>query len=210
MLVYPSGVDVSSSACRFLAARLRKRRRALGDRLFYSGKRKKHGMNVQAIADPKGRLLWASPAPAGAVHGVRGVREHGIIDALAEAGISCWADKGYRGAGGTARLPYRGRGGSLSVGQQAVSRSHGKVRELVEQAIATLKSWRLPRKLRCSTTRITSVVRAVLTLHLASSDWGWKSSMFVADVCSSVPRKDQRTKSDCLPAAHAPRSGYPT
>ncbi|MCZ4602317.1 IS5 family transposase [Streptomyces sp. Lzd4kr] len=254
MLVYPSGVDVSSSALRFLSARLTERRRALGtrwrrlsagrqalltlahlrngqpyaqlaagfgigtttvyryineavellaalaptlaeavraasmeaylildgtllpidriaaDRPFYSGKHKKHGMNVQVIADPKGCLLWASPALAGAVHDVRAAREHGIIDALAKAGISCWADKGYQGSGGTVCLPYRGRWDSLSAGQQAVNRSHAKVRALVEQAIATLKSWRLLRKLRCSTTRITSLVQAVLTLHLASSN----------------------------------------
>ncbi|MFD4511212.1 IS5 family transposase [Streptomyces sp. NPDC058457] len=254
MLVYPSGVDVSSSALRFLAARLREHRRVLGtrwrrlsagrqalltlthlrngqpyaqlaagfrigtttvyryvteavkllaalaptlaeavraasmkaylildgtllpidriaaDRPFYSGKHKKHGMNVQVIADPKGRLLWASPALAGAVHDVRAAREHGIIDALAQADINCWADKGYQGAGGTVRLPYRGRWDSLSAGQQAVNRSHAKIRALVEQAIATLKSWRLLRKLRCSTTRITSLVHAVLILHLASSD----------------------------------------
>ncbi len=144
--------------------------RIAADRPFYSGKHKKHGMNVQVIADPKGRLLWASPALAGAVHDVRAAREHGIIDALAEAGINCLADKGYQGAGGTIRLPYRGRWDSLSAGQQAVNRSHAKVRALVEQAIATLKSWRLLRKLRCSTTRITSLVQAVLTLHLASSD----------------------------------------
>ena len=87
-----------------------------------------------------------------------------------EAGINYWADKGYQGAGGTVRLPYRGRWDSLSAGQQAVNRSHAKVRALVEQTIATLKSWRLLRKLRCSTTRITSLVQAVLTLYLASSD----------------------------------------
>jgi hypothetical protein len=127
-------------------------------------------MNVQVIADPKGRLLWASPALAGAVHGVRAAREHGIIGALAGAGINCWADKGYQGSGDTLRLPYRGRWDTLSTGQQAVNRSHAKVRALVEQAIATLKSWRLLRKLRCSTTRVTSLVQAVLTLHLAGSD----------------------------------------
>ncbi|MGQ5640945.1 MULTISPECIES: IS5 family transposase [unclassified Streptomyces] len=253
MLVYPSGVDVSSSALRFLAARLRDHRRALGtrwrrlnagrqalltlahlrngqpyaqlaagfgigtttayryiteavnllaalaptlaeavqaastkayvildgtllpidritaDRPFYSGKHKKHGMNVQVIADPMGRLMWASPALAGAVHDVRAAREHGIIEALAEADITCWADKGYQGAGGTVRLPYRGRWDSLSIGQQAVNRSHAKIRALVEQAIATLKSWRLLRKLRCSTTRITSLVQAVLVLQLAAT-----------------------------------------
>lgn len=146
--------------------------RIAADRPFYSGKHKRHGMNVQVIADPFGRLLWASPALPGAVHDVRAAREHGIIDILEQAGIECWADKGYRGAGGTVRLPYWGRWETLSAGQQAVNRSHAKIRALVEQAMATLKTWRLLRKLRCSTTRITAVVQAVLTLHQASSEAG--------------------------------------
>ncbi|EFE72141.1 conserved hypothetical protein [Streptomyces viridosporus ATCC 14672] len=254
MFVYPSGVDVSSSALRFLSAKLRRRRRELGtrwrrlsagrqalltlahlrnghpyaqlaagfgigtttayryiteavellaalapslaeaartasskafvlldgtllpidriaaDRPFYSGKHKKHGMNVQVLADPSGRLLWASPALPGAVHDVRAAHEHGIIGALADAGVKCWADKGYRGAGGTVRVPCWGRWEALSTGQKAVNRSHAKIRALVEQAVAALKSWRLLRRLRCSTTRITSLVQAVLCLHLASSD----------------------------------------
>ncbi|WP_324289017.1 transposase family protein, partial [Streptomyces sp. CoH17] len=53
---------------------------------------------------------------------------------------------------------------------KADNRSHAKIRALVEQAVATLKSWRLLRKLRCSTTRITSLVQAALCLHLTSSD----------------------------------------
>ncbi|MGX1508803.1 hypothetical protein RKD44_000091 [Streptomyces collinus] len=137
--------------------------RIAADRPFYSGKHKRHGMNVQVIADPKGRLLCASPALAGAAHDVRATREHGIIDALPEAGITCCADKGYQGAGGTVRLPHRGQWDRISTGQHAVNRSHAKVRALIEQAIATLKSWRLLRKLRCSTTRTTSLVQAVLT-----------------------------------------------
>ncbi|RZU37609.1 DDE superfamily endonuclease [Streptomyces sp. BK022] len=165
MLVYPSGADVSSSALRFLTID-----RIAADRPFYSGKHKRHGMTVQVIADPFGRLLWASPALPGALHDVRAAREHGIIDALIEADIRCWADRGYRGAGGTVRIPCWGRWETLSTGQQAVNRSHAKIRALVEQAVATLKSWRLLRKLRCSTTRITSLVQAVLTLHLTSSE----------------------------------------
>jgi hypothetical protein len=31
------------------------------DRPYYSGKHKCHGMNVQVLADPAGRLIWASP-----------------------------------------------------------------------------------------------------------------------------------------------------
>ncbi|WP_338315346.1 IS5 family transposase [Streptomyces bohaiensis] len=143
--------------------------RIAADRPFYSGKHKKHGMNVQVLADPFGRLLWASPALPGAVHDIRAARQHGIVDALTEVGIACWADKGYRGAAGTVRTPYWERWETLSAGQQAVNRSHAKIRALVERAVATLKSWRLLRKLRCSTTRITGLVQAVLALHLASS-----------------------------------------
>ncbi|MCX2923079.1 transposase family protein [Streptomyces sp. NEAU-W12] len=144
--------------------------RIAADRPSYSGKHKRHGMNVQVLADPFGRLLWAAPALPGAVHDVRAAREHGIVDALTEAGLQCWADKGYRGAGGTVRIPCWGRWEALSTGQKAVNRSHAKIRALVEQAVATLKSWRLLRRLRCSTTRITRLVQALLTLHLASSD----------------------------------------
>lgn len=194
MLVHPLGVDVSSSALRFLSAKLRQRRQELGtswrrlsvgwqalltlahlrnghpyaqlaagfcigtttvyryiteavevlaalaptlaqavrtasskafvlldgsllpidriaaDRPNYSGKHKRHGMNVQVLADPSGRLRWASPTLPGAVHDVRAAREHGVVDAVTEAGITCWSDKGYRGAGGTVRMPYWGGG----------------------------------------------------------------------------------------------------
>ncbi|WP_030223503.1 IS5 family transposase [Streptomyces bikiniensis] len=146
--------------------------RIAADRPFYSGKHKKHGMNIQVLTDPFGRLLWASPALPGAVHDIRAARTHGIIDAVTEAQINCWADKGYQGAGGTVRVPFRGRWVNLSAGQRAVNVAHARIRAVGEQAMATLKSWRLLRKLRCSTTRITALVQAVLTLHLASSDRG--------------------------------------
>lgn len=107
---------------------------------------------------------------ASAVHDVRAVREHGIVDVLTVTGIRCWADKGYQGAGGTVRVPYRGRWENLSAGQQTVNRAHAKIRALGEQAMAAPKAWRLLRKLRCSTTRITSLVQAVPTLHLTWSD----------------------------------------
>src|SRR5690606_13414536 len=33
-----------------------------GDRLFYPGKHRRHGVNVQFLTDPHGELIWASPA----------------------------------------------------------------------------------------------------------------------------------------------------
>ena len=68
--------------------------RIAADRPFYSGKHRMHGMNVQVVTDPFGRLLWASPALPGAVHDIKAARTHGVIDALAKEEINCWADKG--------------------------------------------------------------------------------------------------------------------
>jgi len=143
--------------------------RVAADRPYYSGKHKRHGMNVQVLADPLGRLVWASPALPGAVHDLTAARSHGIINALTAAGVRVWADKGYQGAGGAVTVPYRGRWRNLSPGKRAVNRAHARIRAVGEQADATLKTWRLLRKLRCSPSRITAVVQAVLSLHLAAS-----------------------------------------
>lgn len=46
------------------------------DRPYHSGKHHRHGMNVQVLADPFGRLLWASPALPGAGDDIRAARPH--------------------------------------------------------------------------------------------------------------------------------------
>ncbi|MGW1897867.1 transposase family protein [Streptomyces hirsutus] len=141
--------------------------RIAADTPYYSGKHKRHGMNVQVLTDPFGRLLWASPALPGSTHDLTAARQHGIIDALAAAGLRCWADKAYQGAGGHVRVPFRGR--RLKQWKRRHNTTHAKIRCLGEQAIATLKGWRLLRKLRCSTNRITNVVKAIVVLHHASA-----------------------------------------
>jgi hypothetical protein len=141
--------------------------RIAADTPYYSGKRKRHGMNVQVLTDPFGRLLWASPALPGSTHDLTAARQHGIIEALADAGLKCWADKAYQGAGGPVRVPFRGR--RLKRWRRRHNATHAKIRCLGERAMATLKGWRLLRKLRCSTNRITDVVKAILVLHHASA-----------------------------------------
>ncbi|MBV7672480.1 transposase family protein [Streptomyces halstedii] len=141
--------------------------RIAADTPYYSGKHKRHGMNVQVLTDPFGRLLWASSALPGSTHDLTAARHHGIIAALTGAGLRCWADKAYQGAGGPVRVPFRGR--HLKRWKHRHNTTHAKIRCLGEQAMATLKNWRLLRKLRCSTNRITDVVKAVLVLHHAST-----------------------------------------
>lgn len=124
-------------------------------------------MNIQVLTDPFGRLLWASPALPGSTHDLTAARTHGIIDALAEAGIRCWADKAYQGAGHPVRVPFRGR--RLKRWQRRHNTTQAETRCVGEQAMATLKGRRLLRKLRCGTNRITDIVKTVLVLHHASA-----------------------------------------
>lgn len=135
--------------------------RIAADTPHYSGKHKRQGMNVQVLTDPFGRLLWASPAPARINPRPDAARTRGIVDALTEAGLKCWADKAYQGAGDSIRVPFRGRR-RLKRWQRRHNSTHAEIRCLGEQAMATLKGWRLLRKLRCSTNRITAIVQAVL------------------------------------------------
>ena len=134
---------------------------------YYCGKHKRHGVNVQVIADPAGRLVWASPALPGATHDLTAARTHDIINALTSADVLTFADRGYQGAGGSVRTPFKRhrRRPRLSRREKAVNRSHARIRALGERAIATLKTWRLLGKLRCCPRRATTIVQAILALH---------------------------------------------
>jgi DDE superfamily endonuclease/Helix-turn-helix of DDE superfamily endonuclease len=74
---------------------------------YYSGKHRRHGMNVQIIADAAGRLVRASAALPGAAHDLTAARTHGIIAALSSANVMTFADKAYQGAGGSVRTPFK-------------------------------------------------------------------------------------------------------
>jgi hypothetical protein len=139
---------------------------------YYSGKHKRHGVNVQILADPAGRLVWASPALPGAVHDLTAARHHGLIDALTSADVMTFADKGYQGADGSIRTPFKRhhRRPRLSRRQKAVNRSHARIRGIGERAVATLKAWKILTKLRCCPRRATAIVQAILVLHTAEAD----------------------------------------
>jgi hypothetical protein len=142
------------------------------DRAFFSGKHKRHGVNVQVIADPAGRLVWASPALPGARHDMGAAREHGIIDALNTGGISAWADTAYQGGGSAIRVPQRrrrldrdtGRDRRLSRAQKEVNAAHARQRGPGERANAQLKSWQALRKIRSCPRGATDLVKAVTVL----------------------------------------------
>ena len=142
------------------------------DRAFYSGKHKRHGVNVQVLADPAGRLVWASPALPGSRHDMGAAREHGLIDGLVRAGVRAVADTAYQGGGAAIRVPQRRRRLDadtgcylpLSVTQKQVNTAHARQRGPGERANAQLKSWQVLRKIRSCPGRATALVKAVLVL----------------------------------------------
>jgi hypothetical protein len=137
--------------------------RLAADRPFYSGKHKKHGMNLQVIAAPDGEILWVSGPLPGAVHDLTAARIWGLVRELAAAGLIVLADKGYIGAGQHVLTPYRGRNKPES--QKAANRAHAKLRAPGERANAQLKTWRILRKLRCCPWRAGQLAKAIHVLQ---------------------------------------------
>ena len=137
--------------------------RVAADRPFYSGKHRRHGMNLQVISTPEGEILWVSGPLPGAVHDLTAARICGIIRELAAAGLIVLADKGYHGAGDHILTPYRGRNHRAS--QKEANRAHAQLRSPGERANAQLKNWRILRKLRCCPWRAGQLAKAIHVLQ---------------------------------------------
>jgi hypothetical protein len=143
--------------------------RVAADRPFYSGKHRRHGMNLQVIASPDGDIIWVSGPLPGSVHDKKAEWIWGILDELEAAGLITLADKGYQGAK-HAKLPYRGKGKPES--QKAANRAHAKLRSPGERANAQLKNWHILRKLRCCPWRAGQLAKAIHVLQAREAKAG--------------------------------------
>jgi hypothetical protein len=137
--------------------------RVAADRPFYSGKHKKHGMNLQVIASPGGDILWVSGALPGSVHDKKAEWIWGILAELEAAGLVTLADKGYQGSM-YAKIPYRGKNKPES--QKQANRAHAQLRSPGERANAQLKNWHILRKLRCCPWRAGQLAKAIHVLQI--------------------------------------------
>ncbi|MFH9554529.1 transposase family protein [Streptomyces sp. NPDC017435] len=135
-------------------------------RADFSQKHRRHGVNVQVVADSTGKLLWISPALPGRTHDLTAARAHRIIRICERQGVPVLADRAYIGAGPWVttpirRLPHR----DLTPTQRTINRALSAARAPVERSIARLKSWRIFRRARCSPNRLSSISAAVLSLE---------------------------------------------
>jgi hypothetical protein len=145
------------------------------DRAFYSGKHKAHGLNVQVIGDPIGRLVWISPPLPGARHDR--ARPASTASSTRSPSMTSlprptpptkvrgrpWS---FRDGDGD---PDTGRFRKLSQNQKDVNTAHARRRGPGERVNAELKNWRVLRKIRSSPSTAATLIAAVQTLMIANS-----------------------------------------
>ncbi len=138
------------------------------DRPYYSGKHKCHGVNAQVIADPAGRLIWASPTLPGTRHDMGAAREHSILDVLLDAGISVIADNAYRSSGLEFPQRRRRRRDPDASARQRLSHANARSTPHVYAARTSgptpSSNLKILRKIRCFPHRTTEPVKAILVL----------------------------------------------
>ncbi len=139
----------------------------VGDsRAGYSPRHRRHGVNVQLLTGPAGRLLWISPALPGRVHDLTAARTHRIIRLCERLGVPVLADRTSLGAGPWVTAPLRRPPGrDLTPTRQTVNRALSAARAPVQRGLARLKSWRIFRGARCSPNRMSSIAATALTLE---------------------------------------------
>jgi DDE superfamily endonuclease/Helix-turn-helix of DDE superfamily endonuclease len=146
-------------------------RKTGGQRAFYSGKHKRHGLNVQTVCSPDGELLWAAAPAPGATVDVTAARQAGIAEILTSL-IGVLADLGYLGWDKevvTGRRKPRGK--EMTAAQRAANRLQAQLRCVGERGNARLKYWKvLSTELRCQPGQCTAMVKAVLALHYMEHD----------------------------------------
>ncbi|AWK09795.1 IS5/IS1182 family transposase [Streptomyces spongiicola] len=141
-----------------------------GADLWWSGKHKHHGGNVQVIAAPDGWPLWVSPVRPGREHDTTCARAHGLVDALnrlaATLGIPTLTDLGYENAGPGFRHPVKKpKGRELPEPDQAFNAVIRGVHAVAERANALLKvTFKALRRVSLDPAAITRIARAALVL----------------------------------------------
>jgi DDE superfamily endonuclease len=118
--------------------------------LWWSGKHRHHGGNIQEVAAPDGWPLWTSDVRPGREHDTTAARAHpDLLTDLAtwvDDGQLGLADLGYEGEASSLRIPIKKPAdGELTVDQQAYNAVHGALRCLGERANSLLKTTSAPR-----------------------------------------------------------------
>jgi hypothetical protein len=133
--------------------------------VWYSGKHKRHGGNIQVLTDPTGFPVWTSEVEPGSTHDITAARL-GVLGALypaAAQGLPTLTDKGYAGAGIGIHVPTKGH--NLAPDNQTRNRLINALRAPAERANALLKrTWKALERVTLDPWRIGQITAAALVL----------------------------------------------
>jgi hypothetical protein len=139
--------------------------------LWYSGKAREHGGNIQALSGPDGFPLWVADAEPGSTHDLTAAQEH-VLGALywaaSHLGLPALADGGYEGAGIGVHTPIKQPAGDqvpLDVDNRTYNALLRGLRCLGERGFAVLtRRWRTLHHTTASLSKIGDIVKAALVL----------------------------------------------
>lgn len=151
-----------------------------GADLWWSGKHKHHGGNVQVISAPDGWPLWVSEVRPGREHDMTCARTHGIVAALAtvRADLPALADLGYEGAADVVRVPVKKKTkAKLSDDQHTYNKLLRGLRGVGERANALLTvTFKALRRVSLDPWRIGKITQAALVLLNREHNWTMSES----------------------------------
>jgi hypothetical protein len=138
-----------------------------GHDVWFSGKHKGYGGNIQVLCDPEGHPVAVSDVEPGSTHDLTAARATGFLGALYAAasllGLLALADKGYDGAGAGVLTPTKG--GNLHPDNLTRNQLLGCLRAQGERGIALLKTrWKVLGRIRLRPQRIGAIAKAALVL----------------------------------------------
>lgn len=136
--------------------------------LWFSGKHRAFGGNVQVLSTPEGFPLWVSDVRPGSSHDITVAREL-VLPAVypyAARGLPVLTDKGYTGAGVGIHTPIKALPGvsELHPDNQTYNHMITALRAPTERANALLGYWRTLDRITLDPRRIGVIVAAALVL----------------------------------------------
>jgi hypothetical protein len=138
--------------------------------LWYSGKAREPGGNIQALSGPDGLPRWVADVEPGSVHDLTVAREH-VLGALywaySQLDLPALADGGYDGAGIGVHTPYKQPAGDqeLDVDNRTYNTLLRGLRCKGERGFAVLTGrWRALHHTTASPSKIGHIVKAALVL----------------------------------------------
>jgi DNA-binding CsgD family transcriptional regulator len=138
------------------------------NRLYYSGKHKHHGINLQGLMDPYGTMYWISEGLPGSIHDLAAARAHDVLYVIDQAeDIYLYADKGY--VGGESEhllLPYKKPAKKeLPEALKELNRAQAATRARGERGFAVLKNWHVLDRFRGCPRRVGQFAQAIFVLE---------------------------------------------